>query len=624
MVVEITTPDADAPNPSTQQYTVDFYIDRSPPSTANGTAISTTVNGVKTAIYKSSTHFDLNLHDVRAVIRGVDSSGAISTPHSNTLSRNSVLPCQVTCTTDRPVAGSAYPPTAYKLEPNQGSQTVYVHIRNNGITNIPVNLERVDVHFPSKAAPPAPFDPGDSIGPPLGTFPITNQPMYNYVTGSQGAQMTVIRPGEIATFASASFSVVNFPHGVYPILVRFGGIDFTPTCGSFVIGYAPYMKVFGGDIFAGTRLGASDDNINCPGWGIDLPLPFPNSNQKNDGLIYAQTTGNRGASSNLGVFALNEIEGFLSAGQRYLGIGAPLPPRGLTFNNVSSPNGRIGFEHCPYDYFGNRLPNGVNGTVDKSGALNRFNAAATSTWISNLSGSSKGSYIFNTSGTPLLFGSQNILNGSSCIPTVAPPRDINLYVDGDVRIAGNIQYQPEAPTCANRVPRFRLIVRGNIYVHSNVTRLDGVYIAQPRSGVSDSGTFNTCRNVDGSTVNYRGDNPGTHLYGECRNQLVINGGVLAYRSKWLRTFGSLRNAQAEGHLEFPGTSTPPSVPPAPFSACENRGTLADNGPQGPSLANICAAEIIIQSPQAYLSRPPTTADSFATTYDYISSLPPLL
>ncbi|MEK7602686.1 MAG: hypothetical protein AAB459_00385, partial [Patescibacteria group bacterium] len=137
--------------------------------------------------------------------------------------------------------------------------------------------------------------------------------------------------------------------------------------------------------------------------------------------------------------------------------------------------------------------------------------------------------------------------------------------------------------------------------------------------------FSTCRNNnDFSRVGLNGNNT-VNLYDTCRNQLVVNGGILAYRIKWLLTFGSLRNSQDPGHLEYPGTPTASSVAPLPFRACENAGTLANNGPiQGPSLVNICAAEIVIQSPLSYLSGPPMSADGYATTFDYISSLAPLL
>ncbi|MEK7603171.1 MAG: hypothetical protein AAB459_02935, partial [Patescibacteria group bacterium] len=459
--VAITVEDADSPNPTTQQYTVDFYIDRAPPSSASGTTVTTTIDGVKTAIFKSTAHFDLNTHDVRAVIRGVNNAGANAVPNSTTLQQLSVLPCQLSCSTDRPIPNTAYPQTTYRNEPNRpGNQVVNVHIKNNGTTDIPIRLDIVDVHFPQRADPPGSFNPGDSVSAPLGPFPQTNQPMYNYITGSRGAPMTVIKPGEVATYASPGFSLNNFPQGVYPILVRFGGIDFAPNCGSFIISYAPYLKVFGGEVFAGSKLGDSTDLVNCPGWGRD--------SISTEGSIDSFTTGNRGSSTNLATYSIGETKSFNSAGQRTL---APISPLGLTFRNVpSTPYGSIGVDHCPYDYFNKKLPEGPNGTVNKTSGTNRFNAAATNNWIDTLSGSSRGSYYFNTSGTPLLLGGQSILNGTSC--STNNPKSITLYVDGSVQIAGNIIFSDAAPTCALRVPRFILVARGNIHVSANVTRLD--------------------------------------------------------------------------------------------------------------------------------------------------------
>ena len=53
-----------------------------------------------------------------------------------------------------------------------------------------------------------------------------------------------------------------------------------------------------------------------------------------------------------------------------------------------------------------------------------------------------------------------------------------IYVNGNVFITGDIRYAPGAYNTADDIPSFRLIVRGNIYVHPSVTQLEGLYVAQ--------------------------------------------------------------------------------------------------------------------------------------------------
>jgi hypothetical protein len=104
---------------------------------------------------------------------------------------------------------------------------------------------------------------------------------------------------------------------------------------------------------------------------------------------------------------------------------------------------------------------------------------------------------------------------------------ITIYSDHDVTISGNLAYNSFDATQQNNVPYFALIVRGNITVASSVTRLDGLYVAQPQPPTPPStawagGTFATCQ---ASTI--------------CNTQLVVNGAVIAQEIDLLRNHGTL-------------------------------------------------------------------------------------
>jgi hypothetical protein len=78
------------------------------------------------------------------------------------------------------------------------------------------------------------------------------------------------------------------------------------------------------------------------------------------------------------------------------------------------------------------------------------------------------------------------------------------------------------------IPRFYLVVSGNINIAPNVDRIDGVIIAQPRSeGVG--GIINTCA---ASNSEWR----------DCKNKLTFNGAVVADKIKLNRLNGDVSNA----------------------------------------------------------------------------------
>ena len=116
-----------------------------------------------------------------------------------------------------------------------------------------------------------------------------------------------------------------------------------------------------------------------------------------------------------------------------------------------------------------------------------------------------------------------------------------------MNITGNITYGVGwDPNLPSTIPYFTLIVKGNINIGSNVTRLDGLYIVQPvintSTGTVSKGVFNTCRFV--------GANPAqvtdfATISSSCRvNKLIVNGAVIAQQVKLLRSSGTLSSAPA--------------------------------------------------------------------------------
>ena len=111
-----------------------------------------------------------------------------------------------------------------------------------------------------------------------------------------------------------------------------------------------------------------------------------------------------------------------------------------------------------------------------------------------------------------------------------------MFVEGDVYIANNIQYS-NTGSYGNLadIPTFKLVVKGNIYIDKSVTRLDGVYIAQPRNDAGfTGGTIYTC-----STGSTGTQQDFTDYYNECQNKLQVNGAFVAQDVKLLRTGNTL-------------------------------------------------------------------------------------
>ena len=205
--------------------------------------------------------------------------------------------------------------------------------------------------------------------------------------------------------------------------------------------------------------------------------------------------------------------------------------------------------------------------------------------------------------TNVLFGGQS---------AISPGKKITIYKtgSGDVYINQNIVYDTNGTTWdlsgANSVPKFTLIVSGNIYIGSNVTQLDGLYVA--RKDINNKGgKIYTC--ADDQTLPtppYWAPMPSQQLYANCNNQLVVHGSFVADQVNLMRTLGSLRDTIGRGN----DAENPSSGP----RSCSNGGSYS-----------ICAGEVFDFSPELYIPDMDNTGGNTSTTkYEAFTSLPPVL
>jgi len=160
------------------------------------------------------------------------------------------------------------------------------------------------------------------------------------------------------------------------------------------------------------------------------------------------------------------------------------------------------------------------------------------------------------------------------------------YVDGNVIIRDNIAFANSGTgwSSIGDIPSYYLVVRGNIYIDRGVTSLDGVYVAQPRAD-GTGGEIYTCTN--GGTPYAL-----TALHTNCNSNLTVSGSFLANKVHFLRTKGDVATASPTEGV-----------------------TDTDN-----------VAEIFRFSQEYYLQQLDPELERVVPyqTYDYVTSLPPIL
>ncbi len=274
--------------------------------------------------------------------------------------------------------------------------------------------------------------------------------------------------------------------------------------GCFTIVRLPYHRAFGGDVRVGS--GFKNSAGNCAtdiaarviGWNNDGPYT--------------------GAGSQLAVFAFHDIGEFVS-GQLRTNATQPKP---LTFANTNPSRNNEGTgtyggglmdgqAACAPDYYDDGVAS-ATGTLGGSTGANVPEAVYSHTGNLTITG-----------------GNLGLGTGSR-----------TFYVDGDVTITDNVTYAPGSYNDIGNIPSFRLIVRGNIYVMPDVSELDGIYVAQPRSD-GTKGRFYTCA-PGGSPPTTAAQLNDTGPNG-CRfTKLTVYGAVIADLIKFTRSSGTLSQA----------------------------------------------------------------------------------
>lgn len=387
------------------------------------------------------------------------------------------------------------------------AQLVSLHVKDTGqsgtqqyqiVASANTNVPCVTLACGSMNITPARLDPYMS-------FSVDTNVTNNVNMTPPGATMTLkIIPPTGATYTythtqnatgAGAVSTATFPGvgptnaaGVYTASWTFQGGAATKTCTStFPVVYLPYMSVFGGDV----SIGASPSNAAgaCA--------------TNNSAGIYSwnnHTTDFSGGGAQYAVQALSAIVDFSSAQS-----SSSAAPAGLSFANYFNPANTARL-NTPQGLFG--------GYAAASSADCDFTSDISSAPI--------------TSDTTI---------GAT---TVAPGTEKIYYVENaDVYITGNIVYGGSGSWNATQIPYFKLVVvNGNIYVGSNVTELDGIYVAEPNA--NQGGGIYTC--AAGLRAPADPTKPG--YYATCNKQLVINGAFIASQVHFLRTYGSLGQAKS--------------------------------------------------------------------------------
>jgi hypothetical protein len=173
-----------------------------------------------------------------------------------------------------------------------------------------------------------------------------------------------------------------------------------------------------------------------------------------------------------------------------------------------------------------------------------------------------------------------------------------IYRSGNILIRNNITYGNRTGYAgSNDIPHLRIVATGHIFIHPDVTQLDGEFIALGEVYTCHNGTNNWTTN--------------TNIHGPCSGStLIVNGSLIGDSIKLTRMVGTRRAAQAtDGNTG--GCTTPTTV---------NNGYCNGTAANNPNIA-----EIIQFTPELFIARPASSPTNGNQTgkYNSITSLPPL-
>jgi hypothetical protein len=289
----------------------------------------------------------------------------------------------------------------------------------------------------------------------------------------------------------------------------------------------PYFRAYGSDTFAGGWFNSGASSCSPAASTFQAPTYLGLTNLYKGGVLgYGKSDGS-GAGSQFGSLALGMIQGPTGSGEPYGFTSGSNGYNKLSFANFTSLSATGywgGFwegsdahqaSHCTTDYFGTKQN-------------------SPKPWGGSLGAAASGQYL----ATGLT------LNTSPEV--VSAGKNITLFVNGNVYIASNITYA--AGYTADNVPKFALVVHGDIFIDPAVSRLDGLYIAQPDLSVAnpvtaDTGVIWTCH------ANAADPPTAVYVSSACRSKLTFNGAVIAKQVNLLRVNGDVASAAAgEGSI----------------------------------------------------------------------------
>ena len=281
----------------------------------------------------------------------------------------------------------------------------------------------------------------------------------------------------------------------------------------------PYLKVFYGDIGVGGHFGRAREYDACANDQIIGVSPTIGHLAGHAEFFNSQYIG---SSTNYGLGVHNAIIGFHSANAR---ASPPLPSKGLTLGNRNnSPpldqwhndwGGQFGRARCLANYW--RGAEGID---------NPYVGPSVAVDLRSFRNNEVRRYDLNP-GPSLNIHWNGASNADNLKATV--------YAHGDVYIEDNIINGEDVTWNAPAdIGIITIIVKGNIYIAPQVTRLDAVLVAYPNevAGVTQDGEIWTCYSsgIRSALTHFRG----------CRGQLVINGALIAQKVRLGRIDGSVK------------------------------------------------------------------------------------
>jgi hypothetical protein len=376
----------------------------------------------------------------------------------------------------------------------------------------------------------------------------------------------------------------------------------------------PYLKSYGGDVMTGAWF---SNGTNC---STGSTSNYQDPNFANGGfaadtraggiLTYSKTAGTSsgGDSSQYAAFSIGEVDGrragdgFYSAGTqaaanppntvsvKALTIANSSPIPGLAFGGKAE--GSVSQSNCIVDYY-SKKPASTAGVGNLNSVIAR----------------GSGDYADTAAA-----GSSFDLTGGSVGQTYTIPagKRITIYINGNVYISGNIVYDSAATV--DNTPKFALIVKGSIYIDPGVTRLDGMYVAQPAGTTAaavaaDDGIIWTCHPTHPASA------PGTvdpTDLASCTLPLAVNGALIAKQVNFVRVGGG-------------GGAGTSDVSTTASTAEDSLGTVGTCN--GTPNANCHLSEVVNYSPAMIMGGSffgsSTTSTTGGLPIDSVISLPPV-